>query len=87
MYIQGVYTFIAMTQASIFTNNKSQAVRLPKAVALPDDVTRVDVVKLGKARLITPAGTRWESFFDGPKVSDDFMNERDQPPMQERENF
>ncbi|GAB6042950.1 type II toxin-antitoxin system VapB family antitoxin [Endothiovibrio diazotrophicus] len=75
-----------MTQASIFTNHKSQAVRLPKAVAFPEGISKVDVVKLGQARLITPAGTRWDSFFDGPGVSDDFMIERDQPEMQERES-
>jgi virulence-associated protein VagC len=29
---------------------------------------------------------RWEDFFlNGPRVSDDFMRERDQPPAQDRE--
>lgn len=74
-----------MTKATIFANNKSQAVRLPKDVALPDTVKQVDVVKLGKARLLTPAGSRWDSFFDGPTVSDDFMGEREQPAMQQRD--
>ena len=76
-----------MTQASVFTNNKSQAIRLPKAVALPEDVSRVDIIKLGRARLITPAGTRWDSFFDGPRASDDFMEERNQPEGQQREEL
>lgn len=76
-----------MKQAKLFTNNKSQAVRLPKDVALPHTVKCVDIIKLGRARLITPANTAWESFFDGPAVSEDFMTERQQPPMQEREGF
>ncbi|MAG97964.1 MAG: type II toxin-antitoxin system VapB family antitoxin [Alphaproteobacteria bacterium] len=74
-----------MVQSTVFTNNKSQAIRLPKAVALPDSVKRVDIVKLGQARLITPAGTAWDSFFDGPPASPDFMADREQPDEQERE--
>ena len=74
-----------MTKATIFANNKSQAVRLPKDVALPESVKSVEIIKLGKARLITPLGSRWDSFFDGPCVSEDFMNDRQQPPMQKRE--
>jgi antitoxin VapB len=76
-----------MEKASVFKNNKSQAVRLPKAVALPDDVKRVDVVAVGKTRIITPEGTSWAEWFDSAQVSDDFMAERDQPAGQLRENF
>ncbi|OHC75302.1 MAG: antitoxin [Rhodospirillales bacterium RIFCSPLOWO2_12_FULL_58_28] len=75
-----------MTQSTVFTTNKSQAVRLPKAVALPDTVKRVEILKIGQARLITPVDSVWDSFFDGPAVSGDFMTERRQPPMQERED-
>lgn len=74
-----------MTRSTVFKSNKSQAVRLPKPVALPDDVHKVEIAKLGKARLITPAGTLWDSFFDGEAASDDFMNDRQQPAMVERE--
>ncbi|OZB38305.1 MAG: antitoxin [Alishewanella sp. 34-51-39] len=74
-------------EAAVFKSNKSQAIRLPKAVALPDDVTRVEVVVLGRSRLITPAGESWQSWFDGPTVSEDFMQQREQPAEQEREAF
>lgn len=74
-----------MEQSTVFKSNKSQAVRLPKPVALPDSVKKVDIVKLGNARLITPAGESWDHWFDGPGASDDFMMERDQPVSQERE--
>jgi len=74
-------------QASVFRSNKSQAVRLPKPVALPDSVKRVDVIALGNARLIVPAGTAWDSWFDAPGVSDDFMQARHQPMPQARDGF
>lgn len=76
-----------MEQASVFRSNRSQAVRLPVQVALPDSVKRVDVIALGNARLIVPAGQAWDSWFDGEGVSDDFMAERDQPVPQERETL
>jgi len=76
-----------MEQASVFKTNKSQAVRLPKPVALPEDVKKVDIVSLGRARLIAPAGEAWDSWFDGEGVTDDFMSEREQPTEQQREAF
>lgn len=76
-----------MEQSTVFKTNKSQAVRLPKPVALPDSVKKVDIIKLGNARLITPAGESWDSWFDGPGVSDDFMPEREQVTLQERESL
>lgn len=76
-----------MEQGSVFKSNRSQAIRMPKAVALPDDVTRVDIVAVGRTRIITPAGEAWDSWFDGESVSADFMNEWDQPAEQEREAF
>lgn len=76
-----------MEQGSVFQNNRSQAVRLPKAAALPDDVKRVDVVAVGRSRIITPAGESWDSWFDGKGASEDFMIERQQPTDQEREAF
>jgi antitoxin VapB len=76
-----------MDQGAVFQSNRSQAVRLPKAVALPEDVKRVDVVALGRTRIITPAGESWDSWFEGECVTTDFMAERDQPAEQEREGF
>ncbi|MFK3909896.1 type II toxin-antitoxin system VapB family antitoxin [Pseudomonas monteilii] len=76
-----------MEQGTVFQSNRSQAIRLPKAAALSEDVKRVDVVVLGRARLITPAGEAWDSWFDGEGVTADFMAEREQPAEQEREAF
>lgn len=76
-----------MEQGAVFQSNRSQAIRLPKAVALPDDVKRVDIVAVGRTRIITPAGEAWDSWFEGAVATADFMSERDQPPVQEREAF
>ena len=75
-----------MTRSTVFKSNRSQAVRLPKAVAFPEGVHQVEIIKLGNSRIITPVGHRWDDFFlNGPRVSDDFMNEREDLPPQERE--
>jgi len=76
-----------MEQTTVFKSNRSQAVRLPKAVALPEEVKHVDIVALGRTRIITPSGEAWDSWFDGPRVTSDYMAERDQPPVQDREVF
>lgn len=76
-----------MERAGVFKTNRSQAVRIPKALALPESVKQVDIVPLGRSLLITPAGEAWDSWFDGEGVSDDFMGDREQPQDQERETF
>ncbi len=76
-----------MEHTRLFKSNRSQAVRLPKAVAFPEDVTDVDIMAVGRSRLITPANTSWDSWFDGPAATQDFMQERDQPAEQKREAF
>ena len=76
-----------MERARVFKSNKSQAVRLPKPVALPESVKQVDIIPLGRARLIAPAGEAWDSWFEGDAVTSDFMSEREQPEGQERESF
>ena len=78
---------VAVRQGSVFKSNRSQAVRLPKDVAFPDHVKRVDVVVVGNARLLAPAGEAWETWFDGPGASEDFMSKRDQPTDQERKSL
>jgi antitoxin VapB len=50
-------------------------------------VKRVDVVAVGRTRIISPAGEMWNSWFDGESVSDDFMAEREQPAEQQRESL
>lgn len=66
-----------MTTTTVFTNNRTQAVRLPADVRFPESVKKVEVRARGAERIITPVGQTWDSFFiDGPAASDDFLNER-----------
>lgn len=76
-----------MEKTTVFKSNRSQAVRLPKAVALPEDVKHVDIVAVGRTRIITPAGESWDSWFDGESATSDFMAAREQPGDQDREGF
>ena len=64
---------IAIT--TVFTNNRSQAVRMPAEARLPDEVKKVIVRIRGRDRIISPIENTWDNFFlNGPLVSDDFMN-------------
>ena len=75
-----------MTSSTLFTTNRGQAVRLPKAVAFPESVHEVDILKIGRSRVIVPQGKRWDDLFlNGPRASEDFMAEREQPAAEERE--
>ena len=68
----------------VFKSNKTQAVRLPKAVAFDESVTEVEIVIVGNSRIISPAGDGWDQWFDGPGISEDFMNERANESPQKR---
>lgn len=73
---------------TVFTNNRSQAVRLPSEARLPDDVKKVAVRSRGRERIITPIENTWDNFFfNGLTVSDDFMIERREQKPVERESL
>jgi antitoxin VapB len=75
-----------MTISTVFTNNRTQAVRLPADMRLPENVKQVQVRAVGNERVISPLNHSWDSFFlDGAKVSDDFLTERASQDQQERE--
>lgn len=76
-----------MEKGGVFKSNTSQAVRLPRAVALPESVKQVDIVPIGRSRLITPAGESWDSWFSSEGVTADFLDSRDQPSDQQRNGF
>lgn len=78
---------VYMETSTVFKSNKSQAVRLPKPVALPESVKHVDIIPLGRGRLIVPAGEAWDSWFDSKAVTSDFMKDRDQPEDQDRDSL
>jgi antitoxin VapB len=73
-----------MVRTTIFHSNRSQAVRLPKDVAFPDDVKQVTVLREGKRRVIVPTGSLWDEFFDAPSID---LGPREQPSVQTRESL
>jgi antitoxin VapB len=77
-----------MSISTVFTNNRSQAVRIPSEMRLPEGVKKVVVRARGVERVIAPAGQSWDSFFmNGPAVSSDFLPERASQIQSEREAF
>lgn len=73
-----------MARTTLFQTNRSQAVRLPKDVAFPTGVREVTVLRDGARRIIVPAESVWDDFFDSPGIN---LGDRDQPPIQPRETF
>ena len=77
-----------MSIGTVFINNRTQAVRLPLEVRLPEGVHKVEVRVRGNERIIAPVGQSWDSFFlGGPAVSDDFMTERANQHQPERDSL
>jgi antitoxin VapB len=73
-----------LTRTTLFKSNRSQAVRLPKDVAFPEDVREVAVLRDGKRRVIVPANSAWDDFFESPGIE---LPERVQPELRERESL
>lgn len=73
-----------MATTRLFQSNRSQAVRIPKAVEFPPDVREVAVRRVGRNRIISPANALWYDFFDAPGVD---LGERQQPATQKRESL
>jgi antitoxin VapB len=77
---------VAITK--LFLSNRSQAVRIPADLRMPDSVKEVEVRACGQERIIAPVGRSWDSFFlDGPSASDDLLADRASQDQTEREAF
>ena len=80
-----------MSTTTVFTNNRSQAIRLPAEARFPDSVKKVQVRVVGAERVITPVAHAWDSFFqpDGhaPSATEDFMADRAGQHQAERESL
>jgi antitoxin VapB len=71
-------------QSTLFKSNRSQAVRIPKELAFPENVTKVFVRKVGKSVTITPVDALWDDFFAQPGID---IEEPEDLPVQDREGF
>lgn len=77
-----------MSVSTVFINNRTQAVRIPADVRLPEHVKQVTVRAIGKERIITPLESSWDSFFmSQTTATDDFMVERASQTQTERESL
>lgn len=77
-----------MAASTVFTNNRTQAVRLPAELRFPESVKRVEVRAVGNERVIVPIDQAWDSFFlSSPQPSEDFMAERASQTQSERETL
>jgi antitoxin VapB len=75
-----------MKTAKIFQNGQSQAVRLPKEFRFEGD--EVIIKRSGNAVVLIPANHSWDTLADSlNKFSADFMDNRDQPGQQAREDL
>lgn len=75
-----------MMTAKIFENSRSQAVRLPKECRFNQD--EVVVSKVGDVVMLMPKDSRWSGLLKSLDMfCDDFMSEREQGGLQERESI
>jgi antitoxin VapB len=64
-----------MRKASLFRNNRNQAVRLPKDFEF-EGVSEVIIRREGRSLVLTPVLKSWVSFADVEKADDDFLTAR-----------
>lgn len=69
-----------MEVAKVFETGRSQAVRLPKRFRF--DSSEVYIQRLGKAVILVPKESAWETFLEGLYgFSDDFLENGREPEM------
>jgi antitoxin VapB len=74
-----------METAKLFQNGQSQAIRLPKAYRFAGQ--KVFIKKIGNAVVLIPEQHSWQTLFDSLNgFSADFMDERRQPDLDDRES-
>lgn len=75
-----------MQQAKLFQKGQNQTVQLPKDFHFEGD--SVSIKRIGRAVVLLPRDKPWETLFDSlAQFSPDFMDERNQPHPDAREDF
>jgi len=75
-----------MQTAKIFTNGRSQAIRLPKEYRFSGDDVYIN--KIGKIVVLIPKDDPWSVLANSlDQFSDDFMEDRNQPLQSSREEL
>ena len=79
-----IYLIVYMTIAKLFQNGQSQAVRLPKEFRFKGN--EVFIHRLGDAVVLMPKELPWKNLVESlQNFSDDFLEERNQPILEERD--
>lgn len=74
-----------MRTARLFSNGRSQAVRLPKEFRFEGD--EVYIKRVGNAVVLLPRRDSWQGLYESLELfSEDFMENREQPAREERES-
>ena len=77
------YQEVRIKTAKLFRNGRSQAVRLPQEFRFAGSEVSIKQVRGG---VLLSERDPWELFDEGVKaLSDDFMAERTQPPLEDRQ--
>lgn len=72
--------------AKVFVTGRSQAVRLPKAFRFNCD--EVYIRREGNKVILTPKPEDWRQYFaSGKRFSDDYPDQIEDTPPEERESF
>jgi antitoxin VapB len=68
------------------TDQQKSDSSLAESSSVSRGVHEVEVIERGHRRLVTPIDQRWDEFLvNGSRPSDDFMSEREQPRLEQRE--
>ncbi|MBW8049976.1 MAG: AbrB/MazE/SpoVT family DNA-binding domain-containing protein [Cytophagales bacterium] len=77
---------MAFETIDIQNNEGFQAIQIPKQLEIKDN--KVYLKKIGNTLYIIPYNKPWQSMIDSLSLfTEDFMNDRDQPDEQNRENI
>ncbi len=71
-------------RTTLFLSNRSQSVRIPRALAFGDSVREVTILQDGPRRIIVPSDAAWDDFFE---VEGADLGDRDQPEAQHRDSL
>ncbi len=75
-----------METAKIFTNGRSQAVRLPRKYRFDDN--EVYIKRVGNTVILIPKNNPWENVVNSLGLfSDDYLEDRLQPILENRETL
>jgi antitoxin VapB len=75
-----------MKRADVLQQDSRQIIKLPRSLRINSQ--QVFIKQVGNALVLIPSENPWQSLFDSlENFSDDFMEIREQPELQVRENL